>query len=78
MSNLFFEKPILNSPYHYPEKNWELDKHGQPTQKVLVKEDRSTLNSDISRPFPKPASGCIAVKDINHLGYEVIKVFKVW
>lgn len=36
-----------------------------------------TLNSDISRPFPKPASGRIAVKVINHLGDEVMKVFRV-
>ena len=37
----------------------------------------STLNSDISRPFPKPASGRIAVKVINHLGDEAMKVFRV-
>ncbi|MEW6078393.1 MAG: site-specific DNA-methyltransferase [Thermodesulfobacteriota bacterium] len=36
-----------------------------------------SLNSDTSRPFPKPASGRIAVKVINHLGDEVMKVFKV-
>ncbi len=37
----------------------------------------STLNSDMSRAFPKPKSGRIAVKVINHLGDEVMKVFKV-
>ena len=37
----------------------------------------STLNSDTSRPFPKPASGRIAVKVINHLGDEAMKVFKI-
>jgi adenine-specific DNA-methyltransferase len=37
----------------------------------------STLNSDTSRPFDKPTSGRIAVKVINHLGDEVMKVFKV-
>ena len=37
----------------------------------------ATLNSDTSRPFPKPQSGRIAVKVINHLGDEVMKVFKV-
>jgi len=37
----------------------------------------STLNSDISRPFNKPDSGRIAVKVINHLGDEVMKVFRV-
>jgi adenine-specific DNA-methyltransferase len=36
----------------------------------------ATLNSDISRAFPKPKSGRIAVKVINHLGDEVMKVFK--
>ena len=30
-----------------------------------------------SRPFPKPKSGRIAIKVINHLGDEVMKVFKV-
>ena len=37
----------------------------------------ATLNSDTSRPFDKPSSGRIAVKVINHLGDEVMKVFKV-
>ena len=37
----------------------------------------ATLNSDISRPFEKPKNGRIAVKVINHLGDEVMKVFKV-
>jgi adenine-specific DNA-methyltransferase len=36
-----------------------------------------TLHSDTSRPFEKPQSGRIAVKVINHLGDEVMKVFRV-
>ena len=36
-----------------------------------------SLYSDVSRPFPKPKSGRIAVKVINHLGDEVMKVFGV-
>ncbi len=36
-----------------------------------------TLHSDTSRPFAKPGSGRIAVKVINHLGDEVMKVFRV-
>ena len=36
-----------------------------------------SLHSDTSRPFEKPRSGRIAVKVINHLGDEVMKVFKV-
>jgi adenine-specific DNA-methyltransferase len=37
----------------------------------------ATLNSDTSRSFDKPSSGRIAVKVINHLGDEVMKVFRV-
>ncbi len=37
----------------------------------------ATLHSDLSRPFDRPASGRIAVKVINHLGDEVMKVFRV-
>ncbi len=36
-----------------------------------------TLHSDLSRPFPKPETGRIAVKVINHLGDEVMKVIKI-
>lgn len=35
------------------------------------------MNSTISRPFAKPASGRICVKVINHFGDEVQKVFEV-
>ena len=37
----------------------------------------ATLNSDTSRPFDKPKQGRIAVKVINHLGDEVMKVFRI-
>ncbi len=37
----------------------------------------ASLNSDTSRPFDKPKSGRVAVKVINHLGDEVMKVFRV-
>ena len=47
------------------------------TLKAEINEDAwATLNSDTSRPFPKPKSGRIAVKVINHLGDEVMKVFR--
>lgn len=144
MSNTFFERPILNSPYALPARHWELDEHGQPTQRIVQARRRAefftpipkpskrkkvaaqeeiifdegaelstkdqpnntwyesakkllgdwwttrisqqkeidaeawtTLNSDVSRPFEKPKKGRIAVKVINHLGDEVMKVFKV-
>jgi len=170
MSADFFSKPILNSPYSYPSRHWELDEQGQPIQKIIetrrpaefimpipkLKKRKSsekqssivfdegkslssqeqqhevtaiingadgiacwfidtdyneesffvshayflgannpycalkttlkaesdpetwaTLNSDTSRAFDKPKSGRIAVKIINHLGDEVMKVFRL-
>jgi adenine-specific DNA-methyltransferase len=48
------------------------------TLKAEIDEDAwATLHSDTSRPFDKPQSGRIAVKVINHLGDEVMKVFRV-
>lgn len=36
-----------------------------------------TLHSNVSRAFPKPKSGYVAVKVINHLGDEVMKVLRI-
>ena len=48
------------------------------TLKAEINEDAwASLNSDTSRSFQKPTSGRIAVKVINHLGDEVMKVFRV-
>ncbi|MCB0212589.1 MAG: site-specific DNA-methyltransferase, partial [Anaerolineae bacterium] len=48
------------------------------TLKAEINEEAwESLHSDVSRPFDKPTSGRIAVKVINHLGDEVMKVFRV-
>ena len=48
------------------------------TLKAQINADAwATLNSDTSRPFEKPKQGRIAVKVINHLGDEVMKVLRV-
>jgi adenine-specific DNA-methyltransferase len=48
------------------------------TLKAEVDEDAwESLHNDTSRPFARPATGRIAVKVINHLGDEVLKVFRV-
>jgi adenine-specific DNA-methyltransferase len=48
------------------------------TLKADINEEAwASLNSDTSRPFDKPKSGRIAVKVINHLGDEAMKVFRV-
>lgn len=46
----FFEEPILNSPYRYPSRHWELDEQGQPTQRIIDKRRRA----DFITPIPKP------------------------
>ena len=43
----------------------------------IDREAWESLNSDTSRPFDRPTSGRIAVKVINHLGDEVMKVFRI-
>jgi type III restriction enzyme len=48
--NLFFERPILNSPYDYPGRHWELDENGQPTQKIIEKR----RVAEFITPIPKP------------------------
>lgn len=50
MSNPFFEHPILNSPYAYPIRHWELDADGQPTQHIIETRRRA----DFITPIPKP------------------------
>lgn len=50
----------------------------QTALKAEIDEDAwATLYSDTSRPFPRPTTGRIAVKVINHFGDEVLKVFGV-
>ena len=50
MQNLFFDKPILNSPYKYPTQHWELDESKQPTQKIIGTRRRA----DFITPIPQP------------------------
>ena len=48
------------------------------TLKAEIDEDAwESLHSDTSRPFASPSTGRVAVKVINHLGDEVMKVFRV-
>ena len=49
MADRFFEHPILNSPYAYPARHWELDQSGQPTQQVT----ESRRRAEFITPIPK-------------------------
>ena len=50
MSDQFFKQPILNSPYEYPGRHWELDEAGQPTQNIVNRRRPAEFIS----PIPKP------------------------
>ena len=50
MDNRFFEQPILNSPYGLPDRHWELDPQGQPTQRII----ESRRKAEFITPIPKP------------------------
>src|SRR5688572_13501244 len=50
MSDAFFARPILNAPYEYPRRHWELDEHGQPTQRIIETRRRA----EFITPIPKP------------------------
>ncbi len=50
MSEQFFERPIINSPYEQPQQHWELDDEGQPTNQLLP----VRRPADFITPVPKP------------------------
>ena len=49
MTNAFFEHPILNSPYEYPARHWELDPSGQPTGQIRDERRSASFLSAIPR-----------------------------
>ena len=57
MTNPFFEHPILNSPYDYPSRHWELDASGQPTQQILDVRRRAEFITPIPKPRKRKGSG---------------------
>ena len=56
MNNPFFERPIVNSPYEYPHKHWELDEHGQPTGGLIERRRRAEFITPIPKPKKRRAS----------------------
>ena len=66
MNKLFFEKPILNSPYDYPSQHWELDETGQPTQKVVAARRQAEFITPIPKPKKRKAKDAQAELEIGH------------
>ena len=50
MDDRFFKQPVLNSPYEYPVRHWELDDEGQPTQQIIERR----RGAEFITPIPKP------------------------
>jgi type III restriction enzyme len=57
MSNPFFDRPILNSPYERPSRHWELDDSGQPTQIVIDSRRKASFITPIPKPKKRKSSG---------------------
>jgi type III restriction enzyme len=55
MSDPFFDHPILNSPYERPQKHWELDEHGQPTQRCIEQRRKASFITPIPKPKKRKA-----------------------
>src|SRR5580700_10798509 len=55
--NPFFDHPILNSPYACPERHWELDDQGQPTQNVIGHRRAAEFITPIPKPKKRMGSG---------------------
>ena len=51
----FFEQPILNPPYEYPARHWELDDDGQPTNRIV--EGRRAAKFITPVPAPRRRRG---------------------
>ncbi|MEW6766282.1 MAG: BPTD_3080 family restriction endonuclease [Pseudomonadota bacterium] len=66
MSNLFFERPILNSPYEYPSRHWELDSSGQPTQKIIEARRRAEFITPIPKPKKRKSEQAALLFDEGH------------
>src|SRR5689334_3238184 len=58
MPNPFFDHPILNSPYDCPQRHWELDAQGQPTQRTIDQRRRAEFITPI--PQPKKRKGRVS------------------
>ncbi len=50
MNDQFFKQPILNSPYKSPQRHWELDEDGQPTQHIVERRRGAAFITPIPNP----------------------------
>ena len=71
MTDQFFTQPILNSPYDYPSRHWELDDSGQPTQKIIEKRRASSFITPIPKPRQQSSQqSTLALDEIDNLAKD--------
>ena len=70
-------RELLRPPRLLPRRERPLQRAEDDAEGRDQRRSLGDAHSDTSRPFDKPKSGRIAVKVINHLGDEVMKVFRV-
>ena len=56
MTERFFDRPILNAPYKYPARHWELDESGQPTNGIVDRRRRVSFVTPIPKPRKRKAT----------------------
>lgn len=59
MTEQFFETPILNSPYAYPARHWELDEDGQPTNRILDRRRPADFITLVPKPKKRRAAAAM-------------------
>ena len=82
METRFFEQPILNSPYEYPARHWELDAGGQPTDRVLGHRRRVSFITPIPKPKKQKAAqpelvfdaGAKAIEEAGRQQYDLTEL----
>ena len=57
MADSFFTQPIINSPYEYPTRHWELDAEGQPTHRLIDRRRRAEFVTPIPKARTRKAPG---------------------
>ena len=70
MTTSFFDQPILNSPYEYPDRHWELDESGQPTDRIVEKRRGAKYITPVPKPKRRSGQQDIVFKDAEGLSTE--------
>jgi type III restriction enzyme len=62
MTERFFDQPILNSPYAYPDHHWELDADGQPTGRIIDMRRSARFVTPVPKPRKRTQTGSAPVQ----------------